>query len=292
MFRKTFARKGTKRPRLETRAHAARAFKRVTRQWELGMNVKCQIVAADELADCPNGGKIIVMSQAQLQGSAGFPGNPNFPDAVRIRRISGNLYFRPTQIIAPSSSDPVSDCLGTAFFNSKTIYMRAGLRKLPGPQNQAGTPDALNPLNNGATAAEVSDYADGRWMKMWEHVWDPASDISSGIDNNFSCCTSQASYAVPPTASGSQAGYTVPAAVCQPCGDVENPAVNLSCVTNIKLPRWWHMRFNYGRTIVMKEADDLGLYFGWERLMERTDVARPEQPKMEFFGGFRLLLES
>lgn len=288
--RKTVARRKTRG--FETRAHANRAFKRVTRQWELSFNIKCQIVSASKGPDCPNGGVIKVMTNAQLHGSAAFPANANFPDAVRIRRLEGNLYFRPTQIlndVAPTGQ-PVEDCFNSIAEQYRTTYMRAGLRKLPGPESQAGVPDALNPLNNGATAEEISDYADGRWSKMWEHVWDARPFGLATLGNNFNCCSTQAGYNVV-IASG-EADYAVPPIVCQPCGDVENPAVDLGCQTGVNLPSWWHMRVRYGRTIVMKEADDLSIYFGWERMRETTDAARLAQPDMEFFGGLRMLLES
>lgn len=294
MFKKrtrTFGRKGT---RLETRAHAARAFKRVVRQWQLSQNIKCQIVHATPGESCPNGGKIVVMSNDQLQGNL-IGANANFPDAVRIRRIEGHLYFRPLAITAAELG--VAACFEAAASNlQRTTYMRMGLRKAQGPQSQSGTPDALNPLDNGATPYEISDYADGRWMKMWEHVWDAGARLEAATNNAFNCCSVQDSYIVPDwtmaTGSGTWPGYTVPPIVCEPCGDPENPAINLGCNFSAAVPRFWHVPIRYGRPIVLKENDDLGLYFGWETLMNFDDVARKVQTPMEFFGGIRLLLES
>lgn len=290
---RTYGRKASSR-KLETRAHASRTYKHVVRQWELALNIKCQIVHATPGESCPNGGKIVLVSNAELQGAAAYGANANFPDAMRIKRIEGNLYFRPTPITATDLG--VLACYIAAVENLRTNYMRLGLRKAQGPQSQAGVPDALNPLNNGATPSELSDYVDGRWMKLWEHVWDPAAHQAAHSNNNFSCCSVQDGYTLPnwtlADGDGTWAGVTVPPIVCQPCGDVEDPATNLECGLDIQLPRWWHVPIRYGRPIVLKENDDLSLYFGWERLMQFDDTVRAVQPNMEFFGGIRMLLES
>jgi len=288
--RRTFSRPRSK-TRLETRAHANRVFKKVTRQWMLSLNIKCQVVQSDPGPDCPNGGKLDIFAQQLLQGATGTGLGSNFADAVRIRRIEGNLYFKPVN----SEVDPNGPTNCGALVNDQAnhnVYMRMGLRKAQGPQSQAGVPDALNPLNNGATPFEISDYADGRWMKLWEHLWGASGSFGEQLGNTFSCCSVQDGYTVPPTAEGSQSTYNVPPIVCEPCGDVENPAVNSSCIFTANVHRWWHCRIHYGRTIVLKENDDLGLYFGWERLRDVSDGARLAQPPMKFFGGIRLLLES
>lgn len=293
-----FSRKPFRRSRsvrkLETRAHANRAYKRVVRQWELSFNIHCQIVQQDPGADCPNGGQIILMSNAQLQGNAAAAaaGLYGFNDAVRIRRISGNLYFRPeNSLVAPTVPNVgCGDLVGDQA--NHQVYMRMGLSKSRGPQSQAGVPDALNPLNNGATPAEIGDYQDGRWMKMWEHFWGASGSVGFGLANNFNCCSVQDGYIVPPTASGSQPTYNVPPIVCEPCGDIESPAVDQSCQFVANTHRWWHCPIRYGRPIVLKESDHLTLYFGWERLRDVADAARLVQPPMKFFGGCRLLLES
>jgi len=299
MARRTFARSAssrTRRAKLETRAHASRAYKHVTRQWMVSFNIKCQLVKADPGADCPNGSKILVLAQQLLQGPAVAALGANFPDAVRIRRIEGNLYCKPE-----NSTVAVSGA-GTGCYNlvndmaNHNVYLRMGLRKAQGAQVGAGIPQALNPLNNGPDPFQLSDYSDGRWMKLWEHVWGSRGSVGSTLSNDFSCCSTQAGYTVtvPPEASGSQPGYeyTVPPIVCEPCGDVENPAVNNACNFVANTHDWWHCRVRHGRTIVLKENDDLGLYFGWERLMDVADPARLVQPAMKFFGGLRLLIES
>lgn len=294
MFKRTrtYGRKATKT--FETKAHAARVYKKVVRQWELALNIKCQIVHATPGSECPNGGKIVLVSNAELQGAAAYGANANFPDAMRIKRLEGNLYFRPDY--TPPGFTGVQDCYATNAANQYTSYMRMGLRKAQGPQSQAGVPDALNPLNNGATPSEVSDYVDGRWMKLWEHVWDPAARVGGTASNDFSCCSVQAGYTLPSwtttLGTGAWAGVQVPPIVCEPCGDPEDPATNLACTFEYQIPRWWHCRVRHGRPIVLKENDDLSLYFGWEKLMQVTDNVRPTQPNMEFFGGIRMLLES
>lgn len=285
---RTFARRATKK--LETRAHANRVFKKVTRQWSLSLNIKCQLVEAAQGDDCPNGGKIILMTQAEMQGASGAALGSNIPDAVRIKRIEGNLYFRPTFI--PPDGTGTQACYVNVFNNQRTTYMRIGLRKLPTGQVQSGIPDAINPLNNGATPFELSDYADGRWMWLREHHWEPGIKLGGTAANGFNCCSEQAGYVVPPTVTGSNAGWVVPPIVCIPCGDVEDPALNLGCNFEVDAPKWWRVPIRYGRTIVMKESDDLSLYFGWERMREITDAARFTQSPMQFFGGVRLLLES
>lgn len=291
MRRKSGRSHGFGKAKLETRAHANRAFKRVTRQWELSMNIKCQIVKADFGPDCPNGGVILLMSEQELHGSVGYGPNANFPDAVRIKRIDGNLYFRPTQVFsaAPTGTNCLTQVIDLA---QSTVYARFGLKKSQTTEGGAGVPQALNPLNNGATPQEISDYADARWLKMWEHVWNPRQGLSATLSNDFSCCSTQAGYTVPVEASGDRIAYNVPPVVCQPCGDVENPAVNNACTFSSAAHGWWHMRLRYGRTIVMKESDSLNLWFGWERMLETFETTRKGQPDLEFFGGVRLLLES
>lgn len=291
--RRTFGRTGSRK--LETRAHANRVFKKVTRQWWLSFNIKCQVVQAEPGATCPNGGKINVLAQQLLQGPAVASLGANFPDAVRIRRMEGNLYFRPENSVVNVTDN--TNCIGlTNDQANHNVYMRMGLRKAQGPQSQAGVPDALNPLDNGPDPFQLSDYVDGRWMKLWEHVWGASGSFGFGTSNNFSCCSSQAGYTVPgwtmATGSGSQAAFDVPPIVCQPCGDIETPAVDNNCTFVANTHRWWHCPIRYGRPIVLKENDDLALYFGWERLQDTTDVARLTQPPMKFFGGLRLLMES
>jgi len=290
--RKTFARTASKRRGLETRAHANRAFKRVTRQWWLAFNIKCQVIQTDPGADCPNGGKIILVSQSLLQGASGAALGSNFPDALRIKRIEGNLYFKPINSEIQPTVPQVSCLAGVTDQSNHNVYFRMGLRKAQGPQSQAGVPDALNPLDNGATPFEISDYADGRWMKLWEHLWGSSGSVGAGFNNDFNCCSVQDGYTVPPVVEGSQVTYDVPPVICEPCGDVESPAVNGSCIFTANVHSWWHCRLRYGRTIVLKENDDLSLYYGWERLRDVTDGARLLQPALKIFGGCRLLLES
>jgi hypothetical protein len=174
--------------------------------------------------------------------------------------------------------------------------MRVGLKRAEGAQFLSGVPTALNPLNNGATPQELSDWVDGRWTQLWEHVWDPAGQITGQVSNTFSCCSVQESYTLPSwvttLGTGTWPGVVVPPIVCEPCGDIEDPANNLGCGFAYNLPRWWHLRVRHRRPIVLKENDDLAFYLGWEKLQETYDVARVTQPAMQFFGGVKLLIES
>jgi hypothetical protein len=277
---------------VETRAHASRVYKKVTRQWWLSFNVKCQVVESTPGLDCPNGAVIYLMAPGLLQGAAVAALGGNFPDAVRIRRIEGNVYFKPSNSLLAVGGGG-TDCFDAVVAQANhNVFMRMGLKKVDAPQGTSGVAPAWNPLNNGATPFELSDYTEGRWLKMWEHVWGSRGGVTAVKANAFSCCTEQASYTVPPTASGSNPGYIVPAAVCVPCGDVEDPAVNNACQFEALSHDWWKARIHYGRPLVMKEADSLALFFGWERMQDTTDVARLDQPSMKWFGGVRMLLES
>jgi len=285
-FRRKVRRRSTGRS-LETRSHANRAFKKVTRQWQFSLNVKCQVLDLDPLADCPNGGVIQLLNNFTLQG-AGVPG-ANFPDAVRIKRIEGNLYFRPTN---PVDNFDIT-CSGQVGDQANSnVYMRMGLKKSEGPQGLGGVSPAYNPLANGATPYDVSDYADGRWLKLWEHLWGSSGTVESHLfpDPASACCSTQAGYTVPPTASGSQVTYDVPPIVCSPC-DGESDAVQL-CAFTAQVHRWHKFRIHYGRTIVVKENDNLNLWIGWERIRDDVNPTRLEQPTLKFFGGVRMLLES
>lgn len=290
MKRRTFSR----RRGVETRAHAAKAFKRVTRQWQLSQNIACQIVKAVKGPDCPNSGKIVVFSLQELLGSSAWTANANFPDAVRIRRIEGNIYFRPQPITAATLG--IDACFAATSQNDKTNYLRVGLRKAQGTQSTSGVPPGANPMRGGSSPSELADYTDARWLKSWEHVFDPGGVVGATASNNFSCCSVQAGYTLPSwettLGTGAWAGAAVPPIVCEPCGDPEDPATDLGCTFSFQTPRWWHCRVRYGRTIVLKENDDLGLYFGWERMEQVDSVARETQTDMEFFGGIKLLLES
>jgi len=288
--RRTFGRSAFKRRGLETRAHAARVYKRVTRQWQIAFNIKCSIVGAFPGAECPNGTRIIVLSQGQLQGSSAAALGANLSDAVRIKRLEGHLYFSPEN----SDAGTTVGCTGLVADQSNSIvYMRMGLKKQQAPQSQAGVPDALNPLDNGATPYEISDYADGRWMKMWEHVWAPGGTMGfQALPGKDGCCSVREEYVVPPTAEGTQVTYTVPAIECLRCDGGEPPPDEPHCTFTAEVHRWWHCPIRYGRPIVMKESDDLSLYVGWERLIAFSGGPRQTQPAMKFFGGLRMLLES
>lgn len=283
-FRKKFSRT-RKTSRLETRAHANRAFKRVVRQWELSTNIKCQSVGADPGPDCPNPGVVELYRNDRLRTTA--------HDAVRIRRITGGLWFRPFMATPWSvDSEDCNDFVARNLFDSDVV-LRVGLKKVEAPEATSGISPGWNPLLNGATPADLSDYTDGKWMKLWDHMFQSEMEFHSGQQNQqFTCCSSQPSYVVPPTASGSNPGWIVPAETCSPCGDVENPSVSFNCDTVLKHPRWWRLQLNWAKPIVLKEAESLMLYFGWERFMQDLSPARPAQPAMKFVGGIRLSLES
>jgi len=273
---------------LETRKHANRAFKRVTRQWQWITNIKCQVLAMNPAEACPNGGVILLVTNGQLRGE--------FNDALRIRRIEGTLYFKPDMINVDDGGTSCNESVALSLLNGDVIF-RAGLKKSEAPAGQSAIPSALNPLNNGATPTDPSDYADGRWLKLWDHLFEQVVQSSSGQQNQqFTCCSVQDGYVVPPwtlaSGSGVWNGVTVPPVVCEPCGDPENPSVAFNCNLTEVLPRWWSMRVRFGRTIVLKEDQSLNLYVGWERMEDINGSGRPVQPDMLFCGSLRMLVES
>jgi len=233
---------------------------------------------------CPNGGVITLVTNGELRGE--------FVDALRIRRIEGVLYFKPDMLNVDDGGTSCNEAVALSLLNGDVIW-RMGLKKTEAPAGQSAVPSALNPLNNGAQPTDPSDYADGRWLKLWDHLFQQEVESHSGQQNQqFTCCSVQDGYIVPPEVSGEQLSYSVPPVVCEPCGDPENPSVAFNCNLVEHMPKWHAVRVRYGRPIVLKEDQSLMLYVGWERMEALQGSGRPSQPDLLFCGSLRMLVES
>lgn len=209
-----------------------------------------------------------------------------FEDASRIVKIEGDLFFQPT---APQQTDCPS--LVNAFGESFT-YFRMGLKKSQVTQAASGVPIAYNPLKSGATPEDLSDYADGKWLKLWPaHTFEPELTIGY-LTNPITCC---------PDVSGSGGSYlnalelgtgnidthiTI-STECVPCGTEAAP----QCHVQVKAPRMKHYGLSVRRPIRMTGDDSLALYFGWETMELCGETARHPQLDIQFHGQIRMLIE-
>lgn len=286
MFKRRFPR--SRRPfRL-----ASRKFARKKTQWVLGLNTECNIQVLQPGADCPNGANIALLTNQQVRA--------DFEDALIVRRILGDLYFS----VFPDSNSPGCDDLVDAF--ASPTYLRLGLKKSEVSQTLSGFPIAFNPLKTGATAEDLGDFQDGRWIKQWEHlfqgdiniqrfqfphakVWKPLIvDCAGGIPD-----------CVQPNALASGGGYTWTHQIggtdggikldgeCVDC-DPDNTQ-DVQCQYQAFAPKMWHVHLDYKRPIRLRENNTLDFWIGWETL--GVGLGRLPQAAVGLAGGIRMLIE-
>lgn len=264
---------------LLTRRSANRTFAKKKTEWIVPFSATCGRFCATPGSDCPNAGSIVLMTNAELISK--------FEDTTRIVRIEGDLWFQPTAPVQP-------DCpsLVNAVGSSYTMF-RMGLKKQQAPQGTSGIAPGFNPLRSASTPEDLSDYGDGRWAKLWPaHTFQPRLTIGY-LTNPYTCCAvvTQDSYVVPPTASGSQPTYTVPAITtsCQSCDPPEDRVTQ--CLVQSEFPLAHHIKVAYNRPIRLNNDNSLVLYFGWETLELCGDTVRKTQLDLQFHGQLRMLME-
>jgi len=287
MFKRRFGHRPRSK-KLETRAHAARAFKRKVTQKVININVKCQTICTLPGATCPNGGKHILVASQEVFGQTG-----NFNDAIRIARLEGVLYMRPDYSRACEQS---GECGATQGCLDNPVIFRMGLLKSRVQQALGGIPVAVNPLADGVDPFHLSDAADSRFLKTWDHLWTPTRELHCMFTTQPVMGFKAPGYTVPALDGVSpgavhQDGYVVPPDVCDICE--EQQVAGTIGGTVLKLPSWHAFRISYRRPIVLKENDDLNLWFGWESMRDCDDEhQRPEQVPMQTCGHVFMTVET
>lgn len=283
--RRKFSRFGSKR-KLLTRASANRTFKHAVREKVISINVKCQEICTTPGATCPNGGKHILVSNAELFS----PTATGFADAVRITRIEGTLWVKPDYTVLASSASTCAEAVSV--LNHATIF-RMGLLKSPTHQATGGVPVAVNPLADGPSPFALSDAADSRFLKTWDHLFQPQFEVLCGT-NTFPMGGWRApGYSVPAldgTSPGAthQDGYVVPPDNCEIC---ETQGAGTTFSETLKYPGWHALRVSYRRAIVVKENEALDLWYAWEAMKNCADDARVVQPPLQWVGHVFLTVE-
>jgi len=280
MFKRRFGHRPRSK-KLLTRASANKTFKHAVREKVISINVKCQQICTNPGNDCPNGGRHILLSNAELFS----PTATGFADAVRITRIEGTLWVRPDYRNVGSQG---VDCQEVqAFLRHPTIF-RMGLLKSPVHQALGGVPVAVNPLADGPSPFALSDAADSMFLKTWDHLFQVQDEMNCGFTTNnyITCCPT--SYVVPPIVAGEQIGYIVPGGTCTPC---ENQAAGTIAGTTLKMPGFHALRVSYRRPIVVKENQSLDLWYGWELMKACEDDTRITQPPLDWCGHVFLTVE-
>lgn len=273
--------------KLLTRAQANRTFKHAVREKVISINVKCQEICTDPGPDCPNGGKHILVSNAELFS----PTATGFADAVRITRIEGNLWVRPDYRIIAQSASTCAEAANA--LNHATIF-RMGLLKSAVHQALGGIPTAVNPLADGPSPFALSDAADSRFLKTWNHLFQPQFEVLCGTSTFPMGGWKAPGYTVPAldgTSPGAthQDGYVVPPDQCEVC---ETQGAGTTFSETVKYPGWHMLRMAYRRPIVVKENEALDLWYAWETMNHCDDqTGRVTQPPLDWVGHVFLTVE-
>lgn len=274
--RRSWNRSGSSK--LLTARSANRKFAKRKVEWVVPFSASCGQFCATPGDVCPNGGSIVLLTNAELIGK--------FEDATRIVKIEGDLFFQPT---LPNADDCVTltDRIGRM-----ATYFRMGLKKSQVTQLGGGIPQAYNPLKSGATPEDLSDYADGKWLKLWPaHLFQPRLTIGYQ-QNPVTCCpdvtgSGGSTINTLELGSGNIDTHMSISTECLPCGGDQPPL----CVVQATAPGYHHIRVAYNRPLRMTGDDSLALYFGWESQEFCGETARHDQVNMQFTGQIRMLIE-
>lgn len=265
---------GTSKTKLLTRRSANRTFAKKKTQWVTSFNTDCVVTDNAPLSDCPNGFVIPLLTNDDLRNQ--------FEDGVRVLRIRGTLHVIP---LALSGANP-PDVL--AQWSSAYVIARLGLKKTQ-IDPATGVATAWNPLKGDPGDFEdFQPYADGKWMKLWQHMFFPSGGMTIG-QQPATCCPVVTS-------------TPVDSALVAGTGTIIWPGINTECIPcdlegqpplanfNANVHVGWNCPIDYRRPIRLTEADDLAIWGGWERL-DYDGTGRKTQPTLRVMGGIRLLLE-
>lgn len=272
--------------RFLTKRQANRTFKHAVREKVICINVKCQQICTEPGGVCPNGGKHILVANAEVHGTAGTPAAFGFNDAMRITKLEGTLWMRPDY---GHIGDAGANCQEIQTLLRRPTIFRMGLVKSRAPQTLGGIPVAVNPLSDGVDPFHLSDATDQPYLKTWNHLFQVQDTQECGFttQNTFGVGTS--GYIVPPTVAAENPGWIVPPDVCITC---ENQIAGSVASVGVRMPGFHPFHINYRRPIVLKENDNLDLFFGWE-CMRPCDVnsVREAQPPMITVGHVFMTVE-
>lgn len=282
MFKRRFGHRPRSK-KLETRAHANRAYKRKVTNKVININVKCQEICTLPGATCPNGGKHILVASAELFGQT----ISGYQDALRIARLEGVLWVRPDYRQVANEAGSCLEAL--AILRNPTIF-RMGLLKSRAPQVLGGVPTAVNPLADGVDPFHLADAVDSRFLKTWDHLFTVDDQVFCGQTTMPISGWKAPGYVVPPIIAGESTGYLVPPDVCDVC---EDQVSGTDDGQTLILPRWHALRVSYRRPIVMKENDTLDLWYGWEKVRGcPEDLPRDPQPPLQWLGHVFMTIET
>lgn len=281
----------TRAPRRATRSvtsiarAAARKELRKQAQWVSVFDTGCSGPAFLDPAEvCPNGGVLQLVSPEQLQ---------SHDDEMRILRIRANLR------IGWNIPNNGRDCFQQqGFIQTSLIQARMGLKRAEyegDPATASGL--AFNPLDSRPDTRYPNefdgDFADARWMRLWDYSWFPTPTITSSAAPPTCCAvTVQDSYVVPPTVTGSNPGYIVPGlnTQCITCDVSDEPII---CGTSITYPSAFSTwSFDWKKAIQLKDNQTLGLFMGWSLLSNGVNFVPADQPQLIIVGDIKMLVET
>jgi len=276
--------------RFLTRRQANRTFKHAVREKVININVKCQTICTSPDIVCPNGGKHILVANQEVFNNT-TASQHGFDDALRITRLEGVLWMKPDVSNVYSQASSCDE--GLALLDLPIIF-RMGLLKSRVQQALGGVPIAVNPLGDGVDPFHLADAVDSRFLKTWDHLWQATREVACYRTTQLIGGWKSPGYVVPALDGVSpgathQDGYTVPADVCDVC---EGEVSGTNDGSSLRLPGWHPFRISYRRPIVLKENDDLNLWFGWEMMRPcNPEVPRGLQPSMQTVGHVYMTVE-
>lgn len=265
--------------RPETRKHANRTFARKKQNWVVPFCVVCSKVCVTPLGTCPNGGNIVLLSNADLRTV--------YQDNCRVVRILGDLWFRPAQAVIGEPCDLTAA--------TRDLQFAMGLKRSTSYEVDNFIPRAVNPLDCGSNPYSGGDFGDAQFMHQWHYCWSPGGKYRADFIVP-TCCSVQDSYTVTnPDVTGSSPGatstntrdYVVPAVTCVTCGEPND------CTTgfDVNVMTAHHIHIDWKKPINLKEDHSLALWFGWETMKYCDDANRPEQVDLSLWGQLRMLVE-
>lgn len=237
-----------------------RSIARVRKQWVSIFNPleSCTTICSEFLG-CGTTTYLHLLDNDELQSI--------FGDTCKVAALDARVWFKPVipypiDLTVAGANNSLAE-----FFNDRTIFLRAGLKKF---QTSVADPDGIT-----QGMKESFDWAEGQWMRTWRRIWNPSVNfgietIPSGATYPFNMCsnTERALYIVPPTASGSQPTYNVPA-ITTTCTQIANTsalAYVQQTTRQIRQPAWKSISLSRTRLIALKENEELTFVFSWGQL--------------------------
>lgn len=272
---------------------ARRTFARKKLEWVTCFNSICE---AGELSFLPcedgalplDSGGAIPLLTSNSSFNAGYDYGANQGDAIIVRRLSGRVAFFLT-------SDQ-----GTGSTGYWTVRM--GLKVVETPGRDPVLPQ-YNPLegNPGTAGTTTQDYADARWLKLWEKYIQPRAWILNQTwtpqlwKPTLNMCVAGTDACVFPESLTDGSGYTWNINGQHPLGlhmsgqcvtcEPDDPQITLGAA-GIPVANW-QFSLNMKRSIRLRENQSLVLYVNGVNLPNTV----PETGTVGVYGGVRALIE-